>query len=114
MYKNYISLNEEMKATQIKEDIIINYPTSKYAEFLLNPETVLLDTENNPTEIYNTIYEEYNNQNYINAIELCDANIKKLYDSPILPKIEMLKAVSIAKDFGYNRYMEQLNFIKLN
>ena len=114
MYKNYISLNKEMKATQTKEDIIINYPTSKYAEFLLNPEIVLLETENNPTEIYNTIYDEYNNQNYINAIALCDTNIKKLYDSPILPKIEMLKAVSIAKEFGYNRYLEQLNFIKLN
>jgi len=114
MYKNYISLNKEMKATQTKEDIIINYPTSKYAEFLLNPEIVLLETENNPTEIYNTIYEEYNKQNYINAITLCDTNIRKFYDSPILPKIEMLKAVSIAKEFGYNRYMEQLNFIKLN
>ena len=114
MYKNYISLNEETKATKTKEEIIINYPTSKYAEFLLNPETALLDTENNPTEIYNTIYEEYNNQNYINAISLCDINIKKLYDSPILPKIEMLKAVSIAKEFGYNSYLEHLNFIKLN
>ena len=114
IYKNYISLNEEMKAAQIKEEIIINYPTSKYAEFLLNPEIALLDTENNPTEIYTTIYEEYDNQNYINAIKLCDDNIKKLYDSPILPKIEMLKAVSIAKEFGYNRYKDQLNFIKLN
>ena len=114
IYKNHISLGEEMKAAQIKEDIIINYPTSKYAEFLLNPKTVLLDTENSPTEIYNTIYEEYDNQNYINVIALCDTSIKKLYDSPILPKIEMLKAVSIAKEFGYNRYMEQLNFIKLN
>ena len=114
MYKNYISLNEETNATQTKEDIIINYPTSKYDEFLLNPGTALLDTENNPTEIYNTIYDEYNNQNYINAIALCDINIKKLYDSPILPKIEMLKAVSIAKEFGYNSYLEHLNFIKLN
>ena len=81
---------------------------------MLNPEIVLLETENHPTEIYNTIYEEYNKQNYINAITLCDTSIRKLYDSPILPKIEMLKAVSIAKEFGYNRYMEQLNFIKLN
>ena len=114
IYKNYISLNEQTKAMQTKEDIIINYPTSKYAEFLLNPETVLLDAEDNPTEIYNTIYEEYNNKNYINVIDLCDINIKKLYDSPILPKIEMLKAVSIAKEFGYIRYTEQLKFIKLN
>ena len=97
-----------------KEDIINKYPTSKYAELLLNPETVLLDTENSPTEIYNTIYEEYDNQNYINVIALCDTSIKKLYDNPILPKIEMLKAVSIAKEFGYKRYMEQLNFIKVN
>ena len=114
IYKNYISLSEEMKAAQIKEDIIINYPTSKYAEFLLNPETALLDTENNSMEIYNTIYDEYNNQNYLDAIALCNTNIKKLYESPIIPKIEMLKAVSIAKEFGYKRYMEQLSFIKLN
>jgi len=114
IYKNYISLNEEMKAKQVKEEIIINYPRSKYAEFLLNPETALLDTENNPIEIYNTIYEEYDTQNYIKAIELCNTNIKMLYDSPILPKIEMVKAVSIAKEFGYSKYAEQLKFIKLN
>jgi hypothetical protein len=114
IYKNYISLGQEMKAAQIKEDIIINYPTSKYAEFLLNPEETLSDTENNSMEIYKTIYDEYNNQNYLDAIALCNTNIKKLYESPIIPKIEMLKAVSIAKEFGYKRYMEQLNFIKVN
>ena len=74
----------------------------------------MLDTENNSMEIYNTIYDEYNNQNYLDAIALCNTNIKKLYESPIIPKIEMLKAVSIAKEFGYKRYMEQLSFIKLN
>ena len=74
----------------------------------------LFSTENNPIEIYNTIYEEYDTQNYIKAIELCNTNIKMLYDSPILPKIEMVKAVSIAKEFGYSKYAEQLKFIKLN
>jgi len=114
IYKNHISLGDSEQAELIKDDIINNYPKSKYAEFLLNPEEAVVATENNPTAIYNTIYQEYSNQNYIKAIELCDQKIKKLFDTPIISKIEMLKAVSIAKEYGYSQYKEQLNFIKLN
>ena len=114
IYKNHISLGDSEQAELIKDDIINNYPKSKYAEFLLNPEEAVVATENNPTAIYNTIYQEYSDQNYIKAIKLCDQKIKKLFDTPIISKIEMLKAVSIAKEYGYSQYKEQLNFIKLN
>ena len=114
IYKNHISLGDSEQAELIKNDIINNFPKSKYAEFLLNPEEAVLAVENNPTEIYNTIYQEYSNENYIKTIELCDQNIKKLFDTPIISKIEMLKAVSIAKEYGYEQYKEQLNFIQLN
>ena len=114
IYKNHISLGDSEQAELIKDDIINNYPKSKYAEFLLNPEEAVVATANNPTAIYNTIYQEYSDQNYIKAIELCDQKIKKLFDTPIISKIEMLKAVSIAKEYGYSQYKEQLNFIKLN
>ena len=113
MYKNYLSLGEETNAENIKTEIIQIYADTKYAEFLLNPETILTE-ENNPVEEYNKIYEEYSNKNYLNAITLCDQSIKNFYDDPILPKIEMLKAVSIAKEYGYSKYKEHLNFIKLN
>jgi len=114
IYKNHISLGDSEQAELIKNDIINNFPKSKYAEFLLNPEEAVFAVENNPTAIYNTIYQEYSSQNYIKAIELCDQKIKKLFDTPIISKIEMLKAVSIAKEYGYDQYKEQLNFIKLN
>ncbi len=114
IYKNHISLGDSEQAELIKNDIINNFPKSKYAEFLLNPEEAVLAVENNPTEIYNTIYQEYSDENYIKTIELCDQNIKKLFDTPIISKIEMLKAVSIAKEYGYEQYKEQLNFIQLN
>ena len=113
MYKNYLSLGEETNAENIKTEIIQIYADTKYAEFLLNPETILTE-ENNPIEEYNKIYEEYSNKNYLNAIALCDQSIINFYDDPILPKIEMLKAVSIAKEYGYSKYKEHLNFIKLN
>ena len=113
MYKNYLSLGEQVNAENIKKEIIETYADTKYAEFLLNPEMTLTQ-ENNPIDVYNTIYEEYNNQNYINVIDLCDQNIKNFYDNPILPKIEMLKAVAIAKEYGYSQYEKQLNFIMLN
>ena len=114
IYKNHISLGDSEQAELIKNDIINNFPKSKYAEFLLNPEEAVFAVENNPTAIYSTIYQEYSSQNYIKAIELCDQKIKKLFDTPIISKIEMLKAVSIAKEYGYDQYKEQLNFIKLN
>tara|TARA_X000000368_G_scaffold404728_1_gene381121 strand:+ start:743 stop:3244 length:2502 start_codon:yes stop_codon:yes gene_type:complete len=114
IYKNHISLGDSEQAELIKDNIINDYPKSKYAEFLLNPEEAVVATENNPIAIYNTIYQEYSDQNYIKAIELCDQKIKKLFDTPIISKIEMLKAVSIAKEYGYSQYKEQLNFIKRN
>ena len=114
IYKNYISLADNEQAKLIKDDIINNYPNSKYAEFLLNPEKGVFDAKNNPIDIYNTIYEEYSNHNYIKTIELCNQNIKNLLGDPIISKIEMLKAVAIAKEYGYGKYKEQLSFIKLN
>tara|TARA_B100000427_G_scaffold319201_1_gene317160 strand:+ start:75 stop:2573 length:2499 start_codon:yes stop_codon:yes gene_type:complete len=114
MYKNYISLGETIKAAQIKEDIITNYSESKYAEYLLDPEKELSAAENNAIAIYNNIYEKYNNKKYVEVIQLCDENIKQLYNNTMVPKIEMLKAVSIAREYGYDKYKEYLTFIKLN
>ena len=41
IYKNFLSLNNFTKAEEFKEDIILNYRDSKYAEILLDPKSTL-------------------------------------------------------------------------
>ena len=46
IYKNFLSLNNFTKAEEFKEDIILNYRDSKYAEILLDPSSASIEKQN--------------------------------------------------------------------
>ena len=55
IYKNFLSLNNFTKAEEFKEDIILNYRDSKYAEILLDPNSASIEKQNS-NEIYENLY----------------------------------------------------------
>ena len=61
-----------------KSDIIDNYPDSRYAEILLNPESALLNNENSPETLYNNLYAQFELGEYQQVIEGCDLQIIRL------------------------------------
>lgn len=114
LYKIYTLLNRNDEAEISKNDIIKNYPDSRYATILLNPETVLDADENSPGSIYNKLYKRFEDQEYAAVIAATDNYISMFDGEAIVPKFEFLKAVAKARLFGYESYKEGINYIALN
>jgi len=113
IYKNYLSLNNPLKAEEFKEDIIQNHRNSKYAGILLDP-NVVNNADQNSNDIYENLYIDFNNQKYIEVIDKCDKYILDFNEDPIVSKFEFLKSLAVARVFGFKEYEKALTFIKLN
>ncbi len=113
IYKNFLSLDSISIAQKIKEEIISNHPDSKYSDILLDPGAASMEKQNSK-EVYEKLYNDFNDQKYIYVIEQCDKSILDFNGDPIVSKFEFLKALATAKVFGFNEYEKALNFIKLN
>ena len=113
IYKNFLSLDSLDMAEKYKQDIIANYPESKYAEILLDPTAVTKEKQNS-NEIYQSLYFDFNEQKYIQVIDECNKYILDFNGEPIVPKLEFLKALAIARVYGFKEYKKSLTFIKLN
>ena len=113
LYRIYEQLELNQKAAITKADIIKNYPESRYAEILLNPNELLEKSKNSPAAIYETLYEKFNNQNYEEVIAETETFIKKFEGEPIVPKLEMLKASAKGRLHGLEAYKEGVNYVAL-
>ncbi len=106
-------LEEDSRIAFYKEDIITNYPDSRYAKILSNPEFAkTLDTES-PEYLYTQTYKLLKAQNYTQVILDSEKYAKDFTDEPIQPKFELLKATAQGRLFGYKTYTQSLNSIAL-
>ena len=114
LHKLYILLNLPGEAEIAKSDIINNYPDSRYATILLNPDSNIGEDENSPENIYENTYKQFEAQNYATVISESDKYITMFDGEAIVPKFEFLKAVANARLFGFEAYKKSINFIALN
>ena len=115
---NLFKLNELLKensqAAFYKDDIISNYPESRYAKILSNPEFAkTLDTQS-PEYLYAQTYKLLQEQNYAMVISESKKYAAYFSDEPIQPKFELLKATAQGRLFGYKTYTASLNTIALD
>ncbi len=113
LYKLYVLLNEEDEAQIAKNDIITNFPESRYAEILRNPQSGLDKDENSPESLYENTYQLYAAQKYQETIDACEKYVYEFEGEPIVPKFEILKASAKGRLFGYESYKESVNYIAL-
>ena len=114
LYKVYSLRGLSQLQAILKKDIIENHKDSRYAAILLNPELALLNKENSPQSLYNNLYTQFELGNYQEVIDGCDLQITRLDGDEIVPKLELLKATSRARLYGFEAYKEGLNFVALN
>ena len=114
LYKVYSLLGLSLEESNLKNDIIENHPDSRYAAILLNPERALMDNENSPQLLYNDLYAQFENGLYQDVIDGCDIQITNLEGDDVVPKLELLKATSKGRLYGFEAYKEGLNFVALN
>lgn len=111
LYKIYELLGENDEATIAKNEIISNYPESRYAAILTDPESVALKDENSPLVLYEKLYDVHVAQDYETVIEKSEEYIKAFDGEPIVPKFELLKATASGRLHGFDAYKKAINYI---
>nr|WP_232827339.1 tetratricopeptide repeat protein [Winogradskyella aurantiaca] len=113
LYKIYELRGLESKSDQMKTEIVTNYPESRYAEILLNPNSELSKDENSPEQLYNSIYRLFDAQKFEECIAESEKQIKRYEGEDIVPKLELLKATAMGRLYGFESYKESITFVSL-
>ncbi|UGS23548.1 type IX secretion system periplasmic lipoprotein PorW/SprE [Flavobacterium channae] len=111
LYKIYQQISPS-KAAEMKQQILSQYPDSRYAQILNNPEVEIMDNDN-PELVFNALFKKYNNNQIREVSTELDEAIFKFAGEESLPKFEMLKAKTIARLQGVEEYKKALNFVAL-
>lgn len=112
LYETYGKLNELRKQEQMKADILQNYPDSRYAAYIKNPESRAAEA-NSPVTKYEEVYKKFEDQQYEEVITECNQNISKYTGDEIVPKFELLKAMAAGRLYGVDAYKSALNEVAL-
>ncbi|NJX14059.1 tetratricopeptide repeat protein [Tamlana crocina] len=111
LYRIYEALGENGEAAIAKQKIISEYPDSRYALILTNPELVSGTDENSPRSLYESLYEQHLNQEYAEVVSKSEEYINRFDGEPIVPKFELLKATAMGRLQGYEAYQAAINHV---
>ncbi|WP_456236617.1 type IX secretion system periplasmic lipoprotein PorW/SprE [Bizionia myxarmorum] len=114
LYKIYQLQNQNAEAEIAQNDIIANYPDSRYALILSNPESALAKDNSSPESVYENLYAASENQQYQEVIDEADRYISIFEGEDLVPKFELLKARATGRLYGYEAYSKALNFVAYN
>lgn len=112
LYKLYQEEGISVKAESMKNDILHQYPDSRYASIIRNPAALLKD-ENSPDAVYAEVYELFEEQEYEEVIHQSSEAISAFTGEEIVPKFELLKAMATGRLMGFEAYKEALNYVAL-
>ncbi|HUH25545.1 MAG TPA: hypothetical protein VLY87_02870 [Flavobacterium sp.] len=111
LYKIYLKF-DPAKAQAMLNDLQTNHPNSRYTQVALNPNTVV-SADGTPTDDYNKIYRLYANGAYYETLQELDAKIPTVIGDGLVSKFELLKAMTIGKLRGLDKYREALEYVAL-
>lgn len=111
LYKIY-EIIDPSKALVYKNDIISNYPDSRYAQIVQNPSAQTSD-EGNPDAVYKRLYKKYEDGELREAFAEVNQRVDEYLGDESLPKFEMLKASLIGRLKGLEEYKKALTYVAL-
>lgn len=112
LYKIY-QIIDPAKAETYKQQILNEYPDSRYAEIIRNPMSDAVN-EGSPEQIYEKVFDKYKEGNVREAAALTENYIDTYTGEDIVSKFEFLKANVAGRLEGLEAYKEALNFVALN
>nr|WP_317042712.1 hypothetical protein [Bizionia echini] len=114
LYKMYLLEGQHAEAEIAKNDIISNYPDSRYATILKNPESASAKDDSSPESVYEKLYAALENSKYQHVIDETDRYISIFEGEALVPKFELLKARATGRLYGYEAYSKAMNFVAYN
>ncbi|WP_432222603.1 tetratricopeptide repeat protein [Flavobacterium sp. TMP13] len=109
LYKIYQITNPN-RAEIIKNEIVTQYPTSRYAQIITNATTATAGL-NSPDAVYKKQYALYEAEQFTVILDTVDVLIREYAGEEIVSKFELLKANALGKTKGLEAYktaMEQV------
>ena len=111
LYKIYEIIDKD-KALAMKNRIVSEFPDSRYAQIITNPNANNQLTST-PELAYDNLYKEYEKGNYREALANADSAIQQYTGEEIVSKFELLKANLTGKLKGLAEYKKALNYVAL-
>ena len=111
LFKIYEIINPA-KAITCKEQIIAEYPDSRYAQILKDP-SLSVEDDTRPEIVFNKLYKKYTENQLRDVYEEVEQRIDQYIGEESLPKFEMLKANVVGRLKGVEEYKKALNYVAL-
>lgn len=111
LYKIYSTI-DQAKAMALLEDMKLNHPNSQYTQVIINP-NANLQLDEQPVSDYEEIYRTYSQGDYAAVLDELDEKIPMMLNDYMLPKYELLRAVTVGKLEGLGGYKAALNHVAL-
>lgn len=114
LYKLYDEMGRTAEAENMRQEIINQYPKSKYAIVLSNPNFAeeLLKVKQQRDSLYEATYTAYMQGNYVAMKYNVQQAYEKYPDSEIEPNFMFMEALATSKTGTDEEFVEQLNAIK--
>ena len=113
LYKIY-EITNPTKAAGIKQEILGQYPNSRYAQIITNPNSNDGFGSGTPEGEYDNLYRMYKQENFAYVLQQIDGLINHFAGEAIVPKFELLKANTIGKSYGLIRYKKAIEYVADN
>lgn len=114
LFQLYTEL-QSSKATKIKEAIVKEFPTSKYAEILEGkPKEETAETISVTEAIYKELYYIYKEDKFSDVVSQIIELAPEIKDSNLIAKFELLKAFAIGKYQSKESYKKALEYVSFN
>ena len=111
LYKIY-QIISPAKAELMKQQILAEYPTSRYAEIIKNP-TIEITDESNPEAVFYNVFKRFENNQIREVSAEIDEIINRFTGEDAVAKFELLKAKVVGRLQGLEDYKKGLNFVAL-
>ncbi len=115
LFKTYAYFNEEM-SNKYRDDIVTNYPDSRYAEMILNPRNVTssVSDDKGPESMYKSAFICYEEEDFSYALRTVNDALARFKGHEMEAKFELLKAYLLLKTEGEEAFIDKLQYVIVN
>lgn len=112
LFRIYEILGDPANAEKYKQQVLAEYPDSRYAEMIRNPQSEDI-YKGSPDAVYAAVYKKFEEGKVREAAAEVDTNIDTYTGEEINAKFELLKAQVVGRLQGIEEYKKQLNYVAL-
>lgn len=113
LYQIYAQTGDE-KADHLRNEILTQYPDSRFAVLLNNPRAELEADAESPEAFFTRIYKMYQNQQFAAAEKQLDSAVLRFNGDEMVPRFLLLKTRNTARLDGLPAYKKQLEELSLD